>query len=299
MKTRTLILTALMIGLAFFSGCEDKDSGQTGVLNLSLTDAPIDQPNIKGVHITLQGLEYHKQNNSWATFEEWGDPKSFDLMNLTDGVSSLLGNFEMDAGQYNQLRFTLAAPVRGEGTPDSPGCYIEFEDGTTAPLYVPSTENAGFKLTGAFKVPSNGSVELTADFDARKSITVSATGDMYILRPAVRLIANNEAGQIAGGITGFPTDGSDIIVYAYEDGSYSTEEAADPAAEEIRFPNAISSDKADDEQSYHLYYLAPMTYDLVVVRSLEGQFQEVEKVIEDVVVESKETTPQPIDLSTQ
>lgn len=288
-----------MAGLAFFNGCEEKDSGQTGVLNLSLTDAPIDQPNIKGVHITFQGLEYHKQDNSWATFEDWGEPKSFDLMNLTDGVSTLLGNFEMNAGQYNQLRFTLDAPVRGEGTPESPGCYVEFDDGTTAPLYVPSAENAGFKLTGAFQVPSNGTVELTADFDARKSVTVSSTGEVYILRPAVRLITNNQAGEIAGGISGFPTDGSDIIVYAYGNDTYTAEEAAEPAAEETRFPNAVTSDMVNDQQSYHLYYLAPMTYDLVVVSSLDGTFQEVEKIIEDVVVESKETTPQSIDLSTQ
>lgn len=299
MKTRILILTALMAGLAFFTGCEEKNSGQTGVLNLSLTDAPVDQPNIAGVHITLQGMEYHKQNNSWATFDEWEGPQTFNLLDLTDGVSTLLGNFEMDAGQYNQLRFTLDAPVRGEGTPESPGCYIEFEDGTTAPLYVPSAEHAGFKLTGAFQVPSNGTVELTVDFDARKSLAESSTGEVYILRPAVRLIANNQAGEIAGGISGFPTDGSDIIVYAYENDTYTAEEIAEPAAEETRFPNAVTSDMVNDEQSYHLYYLAPMTYDLVVARSLDGQFQEVEKVIEDVVVESKETTPQPIDLSTQ
>ena len=96
-----------------------------------------------------------------------------------------------------------------------------------------------------------------------------------------------------------PADGSDIIVYAYEDGTYDESEAADPEADQSRFPKAVTSDIADEENSYHLHYLAPMTYDLVAARSLDGEFQEVLTVVEDVEVVSKETANQPIDLSTQ
>lgn len=298
MKTRIFILTALMIPFALFTGCEEEKS-ETGTLDLSLTDAPIDQQDVTGVYITINGLEYHKQNNDWATFEEYGEPETFNLLELTDGLSKMLGSFEMEAGQYNQLRFMLEAPVRGESTPSNAGCYLEFEGGDTQPLFVPSAGNTGYKAVGAFTVPSNGTVELTADFDARKSVVETGTAGMYILRPTIRLIVNNEAGSIAGSISNFPTDGSDIIVYAYENEDYSDTEAADPEAEKSRFPNAVTSDIADDQNSYKLHYLAPMTYDLVVVRYLDGQFQEVLQVVEDVAVESRETTPQPIDLSTQ
>lgn len=296
MKARILIISAMVLIFAFISGCEEESSNQKGVLNLSLTDAPIDQPSVTGVYVTIQGLEYHKQDNSWATFEEYESQK-FNLLELTDGVTTLLGNFELSAGQYNQLRFTLDAPVRGEGTPSNPGCYLEFEGGEKAPLYIPSAENAGFKLTGAFKVPSNGTVEMTADFDARKSVVKAATSGMYILKPAVRLIANNEAGQITGSVSGLPTDGSKITIYAYEDGTYSSSEADDPEAEATRFPNAVTNDKVGKEGGYHLSYLAPVTYDLVVARSLDGTFREVVTTIEDVAVESKQTTSQDVELS--
>ncbi len=301
MKPKFFIYTVTLFILAFATGCEDNDSSQTGMLSLSITDAPIDQDNVSGVYITVNGLEYHKQNNDWATFKEFDGPKTFNLMELTDSVSAILGSFEMDAGQYNQIRLTLNAPIRGEGTPSNPGCYLEFDGGTTEPLYVPSAEQSGFKLVHAFKVPSNGTVELTADFDARKSIVESGSGDLYILKPTVRLIADNEAGSISGGITGLPTDGSEIVVYAYEDGTYSDQEAADPEVETSRFPNAITSDKVGDKDSYHLYYLAPMTYDLVLAQTLDGQFQGVVKVVQDVVVESRKNTNRPItlDLSSQ
>jgi hypothetical protein len=297
MKTRIFILSSLLVLFAFLSGCEENDSGDTGTLNLSLTDAPIDQADITGVYITINGLEYHKQNNDWATFEEYGEAKTFNLLELTDGMSEMLGTFEMEAGQYNQLRFLLDAPVRGESTPSNPGCYLEFADGSTEPLFVPSGGESGFKATGAFKVPSNGSVELMADFDARKSVVETGTEGMYILQPTIRLIAEGEAGSIAGGITNLPTDGSEIVVYAYENDTYSDTEAADPDVDSTRFPNAVTSDIVDDQDSYHLWYLAPMTYDLVIVRSLDGEFQEVLGMVEDITVESKNTTSQPIDLS--
>jgi hypothetical protein len=297
MKTRLLILTSIFLIFAIFPGCEDKNNG-TGTLNLSLTDAPTDQPDITGVYITITGLEYHKQNNSWQTFEAYEGPKTVNLLDLTDGMSEMLGSFEMEAGQYNQLRFMLDAPLRGESQPSNPGCYLEYNDGSeTAPLFVPSGGNTGYKATGAFTVPSNGSVELTADFNVRKSVVETGTQDLYILQPTIRLIVNNEAGTIAGGITNLPTDGSEILVYAYEDGTYSDTEAAEPDVETSRFPGAVTSDALDEENSYQLNYLAPMTYDLVVVRTLDGQFQEVKGLVEDVVVESKKTTNAPIDLS--
>jgi hypothetical protein len=152
---------------------------------------------------------------------------------------------------------------------------------------------------GAFVVPSNGDVAITADFDARKSVV--KTGGMnsfYILKPTIRLIVDNQAGKIVGGVTNMPADSIDIIIYAYEDNAYTTTEADDPANDTIpRFPNATTSDIVDDNSSYHLVFLAPMTYDLIVTTSFKGEFQEVLGIIEDVVVESKKTTSQPIDIS--
>lgn len=292
-KLRSLLLLPFF-ALFLFTGCE-KD-GNTGTLNLSITDAPIDDSNVAGVWLNITEIQYHMSDGEWYTFEGFEGPKEFNLLELTNGVSELLGSFEMEAGTYTQLRFMLDAPVMGAAAHNNPGCYIEFSDGSTEQLFVPSGHQSGWKAVGAFHVPANGTVDITADFDARKSVIKTGMGS-YILKPTIRLMVDNQAGKISGGITNIPA-GADIVVFAYEDDTYDVSEADAPAADTIpRFPNAVTSGIADDEGSYHLVYLSPMTYDLVVATSVDGEFGEVLGFVEDVVVESKKTTNAPIDIS--
>lgn len=306
MKTKITLFIALLVSFAAFMGCEEDNTEQvgTGTMALSLTDAPIDDTSVTGVWVTVTGVKYHMKNDSaWKSFENFEGPMKFNLLALTDSISELLGTFEMEAGQYNQLRFMLDAPEKGQGPPTSPGCYIEFDNGDTEPIFVPSGGQTGYKAVGAFRVPSNGTVSVTADFDARKSVI--ETGGMqqrYILKPTIRLVVDNQAGSISGEVTGLPTDGSNITVYAYEDDTYSESEASDPGEGETRFPNAVTSDMVGSDcdqhqKCYHLYYLSPMTYDLVMVRTLDGEYQEVVGTSEDVTVESRKNTGHPIDLS--
>jgi len=295
MKTKITVLSALIVLFALFTGCEE-DSGQTGTVALSITDAPLDNENIEGVYIKINGLEYHSQDSGWKTFEGYEGPKTFNLLELTDGMDEMLGTFEMEAGQYNQLRFMMDIPKMGGGTPSNPGCYLMI-NGEKTPLFVPSGGQSGYKAVGAFRVPSNGTVELTADWDARKAVVEAGATGMYILRPTIRLIAKGEAGSISGGITNIPDDASKIIVYAYEDGDYESAEADEPAEEESRFPDAVTSDEMGEDNGYKLWYLAPGTYDLVVAKNVDGSFDSVLGIVEDVEVDSKKNTNTPIDIS--
>ncbi|MGM0408686.1 MAG: DUF4382 domain-containing protein [Bacteroidota bacterium] len=295
-KIISLIVMIVFATFAFVS-CEDDSDANKGTLTLSITDAPIDMSTVNAVYLTINEIQYHKSGGNWMTFEGFEGPQKFNILELTRGESALLGSFEMDAGTYTQIRFILEAPEFGSPNPTNPGCYIEFTDGTEEPLFVPSGHQTGWKAVGAFKVPSNGEVAVTADFDARKSVMEQGVNDFYILKPTIRLIVDNQAGQIAGGITNIP-EGVDVIVYAYQDGLYTEAEAEEPVSDTIaRFPNAVTSDIACEEDKYHLAYMAPMTYDLVVTTAIEGEFQEVLGIVEDVVVESRKTTNQPIDLS--
>lgn len=308
MKIKASILMALIALFAAFTGCEEEGEnlGQSGTVKLSLTDAPVDDASITGVYITITGIQYHKQQKDWETIE-FEEPQKHNLLELQDSISVLLGDFEMEAGQYTQLRFMLDAAERGQGQGQgrgqsqggpqaTPGCYLEYEDGTTQDLFVPSGGQTGYKATGAFRVPSNGTVELTADFDARKSVVKAGKSGMYILKPTIRLITDNEAGAIAGAVSNIPEDAGDITIYAYEDGEYTDEEAAEPADEENRFPNAVSSSKVCEENRYRLSWLAPMVYDLIVVHSDNGEFIEVLGIVEDVEVTGRKTENQPIDI---
>ena len=297
MKKIISIIVLTIFAAFIFVSCEEDNDATKGTLTLSITDAPIDMSSVNAVYLTINEIHYNKNGQNWMSFEGFEGPQKFNILELTRGESALLGSFEMDAGTYTQLRFILDAPDFGTPNPTNPGCYIEFNDGTEQPLFVPSGHETGWKAVGAFKVPSNGEVSVTADFDARKSVMEQGANDFYILKPTIRLMVDNQAGQIAGGITNIP-EGVDIIVYGYDDGTYTQEEAEEPVSDTIaRFPNAVTSDISCEEDNYHLAYLAPGTYDLIVTSAIDGEFQEVKGIIENVVVESKKTTNQPIDLS--
>jgi len=291
MKNFVLALVVILAMLAASgAGCGDASGAGTGILELYLSDAPTDAENITGVYITINEIQYH-MDDQWITCEEFVGPKTYNLLELTDGNSTLLGELVLPGGHYNQIRFMLDAPVMGQD-PINPGCYIEFADNSTEPLFVPSGNTTGYKAVGEFTVPVNGTVEITTDFDVRKSVHLAASH--YILWPTIRTVVNDEAGRISGVITNNSTY-TDIIVFAYEDGTWADTEDDEPVYPATRFPNAVNSGKMCDDGHYTIPLLAAGTYDLAAAGYNGADFGEVLGFVSDVVVESNHTTHQNID----
>jgi len=291
MKKFVLALVTILAMLAASgAGCGEAPGTGTGTLELYLSDAPTDAENVTGVYITINEIQYH-MNDQWITCEEFEGPKTYNLLELTDGNSTLLGELVLPGGHYNQIRFILDAPEMGQD-PINPGCYIEFANNSTEPLFVPSGNTTGFKAVGEFTVPVNGTVDITTDFDVRKSVHLAASH--YILWPTIRTVVNNEAGRISGVITNNSTY-TDIIVFAYEDGTWADTEDDEPVYPASRFPNAVNSGKMCDDGHYTIPFLAAGTYDLAVAGYDGADFGEVLGFISDVVVESNHTTHQNID----
>jgi len=115
-------------------------------------------------------------------------------LELTGGNSTLLGELTLPAGNYTQIRFMLDMAEKEKGSHKAnPGCYIEFADNSTAPLFVPSGGQSGYKATGQFTVSANRTVEVTADFDVREPGAVHQAGSRYILNPTIKLIVNDQS----------------------------------------------------------------------------------------------------------
>ncbi len=108
-------------------------------------------------------------------------------MELTEGKSALLGESTLPAGKYTQIRFILDIPEKGAHKAN-PGCYIEFADNSTEPLFAQSGDKTGYKAIGRFEVTANETVQVTADFDARKAVV--EVDYSYILKPTIKLIVN-------------------------------------------------------------------------------------------------------------
>jgi hypothetical protein len=291
MKNFALVLV-IILGTVAAAGlsCGEAPETGTGTLALYLSDAPIDAENVTGVYITINEIQYHI-DDQWTTCGEFEGPQTYNLLELTNGNSTLLGDLVLPGGHYNQIRFMLDIPEMGQD-PYNPGCYIAFTDNSTAPLFVPSSNTTGYKGVGQFTVPNNGTVHVTADFDVRKAVHLAASH--YILHPTIRLVVNNEAGRISGLITNNSTY-TDVIVFAYEDGTWADTEDDEPVYPLSRFPNAVNSGKMCDDGHYTIPLLAAGTYDLAVAGYNGDVFGELLGFISDVVVESNKNTKQDID----
>ena len=156
----------------------------TGTLKLYLSDAPLDAENVTGVYITVNEIQYHL-DGKWITCEEFEGSQTYNLLELTEGNSVLLGELTLPAGYYTQIRFMLDILERGS-SPANSGCYVEFADNSTQPLFAPSGEKTGYKAIGYFEVIANETVVVTADFDVHKAVIVA--GSSYILKPTIKLI---------------------------------------------------------------------------------------------------------------
>ena len=173
---------------------KSEQSPKTGTLELSLTDAPPDAKNITGVYITINKIQCHL-GNQWITCEEFEGPQIYELLELTGGNSTLLGEFTLPVGNYTQIRFLLG--IREAGSPPATsGCYVEFADNSTEPLFAPSGNETGYKAIGRFEVTADETVTVTADFDVSEPGTVHVAGSCYILKPTIKLIVNNQSGLI-------------------------------------------------------------------------------------------------------
>lgn len=286
-------MAVLLCGTMFMGCTGDQESGK-GTLSLNITDAPIDADDVSGVYITITAVEYRREGNSWQPFESFGEPYTVNLLELTEGKSNLLGDFSVEAGTYDGLRFKLDAAENG-GAVNNEATYIEFADGSKEPLFVPSGTQSGYKAKGSFTVPVNASVSVTADFDVRKSVIQAGASGKYVLKPTIRLVVNNQAGSIAGTIP-VVEDAAAYVVFVYEEGSWSEDEAAEPLEGEARFANAVSSAKIREDGSFVVPFLAPASYQLVIASFEEGEFRKLEYVYpENVVVESQQETVVELD----
>ena len=210
---RLFLLTILSI--LVMTGCsEDKSTSpadSTGTLKILLTDAPckFDQINITfseiSVHSSDDSAEEEQTNGEGAdgnsedqgsiskkSAGEWiiinNETQTFDLLTLTNGITSILGEKELEAGHYTQIRLQITEAEIAV-------------DGTTYPLTIPS---GTVKFVSGFDIVSETSTELIIDFDAARSVhTTGGNKSEYKLIPTIRLINNALCGSISGQVTNY------------------------------------------------------------------------------------------------
>jgi len=244
--------------------------GGTGVLSLHITDAAVDSA--EHVYIEFSGLEIQASDGKRTALHYCQDPtdasktiaseaacttpvatKQLDLLALSGGLAeTLLNKLTLPAGHYEWIRLT----VNTAGTHDS---YIVLLGGADYELTIPSGSQTGLKLNRGFDVPAGGSADFTIDFDLRKSVHVTGTGD-YMLRPTLRLVDNVMVGAIAGTVdVSLIPGGCTPAVYVYEGGGVTPDDIDGIAPDPITTAS-VKLDSNDGKYKYTAAFLEAGNY---------------------------------------
>lgn len=186
--------TALLL-----AGCGSGSDSGTGTLNLSVTDAPID--NADAVVVTFTGVELRRSGETPIEIV-FDDPVQVDVLSLQgDNSAFLIENVELPAGVYDDVRLRVAGEGNAACNAPSPpyDSYITI-DGIDRPLIVPSGGSSGYKLKGGITIAAGGTGDYTVDFDLRKSIAERGSTGCYNLKPVLRVVDNAVVGTLTGSV---------------------------------------------------------------------------------------------------
>jgi len=187
LKMKNKAVFFLLFLILIFSGCSEDSTGpagDNGRIRIYMVDAPADYDEI---NIVVDRVEVHKAENGGEG--EWivinSKPGTFNLLELRNGASVVLGDTILAPGHYTQIRLIIG---------DSSNIVI---NGIPYDLEIPSGMQTGVKLIHGFDIQAGMIYELMLDFDAEKSI-VATGSDKYILKPTIRLTAVALSGSVSG-----------------------------------------------------------------------------------------------------
>lgn len=246
----------------FFWACSSGGSSGTGTLSASLTDAATDQ--YQAVYVTINEIQVNRSADGEETEAGWvsvGTPnKTYNLLDLVNGVRESLGITDLPSGHYTQMRLILSE------TPDDSinilseahlfANYVIDLSGETHELKVPSGMQTGIKIVQGFDVNENETTELVLDFNASASVVVAGNSGQYLLKPTIKILETTEASIISGLVTKAVDDSSLMGVLV---SAQIFDSSAVDAQERVTVETATLS----DEDGRYSLFLSPGTYNLV------------------------------------
>lgn len=169
--------------------------GTAGTLRLSLTDAPA--CGFDNVYVTVEKVRVHASGTAEAADGGWTDitlatPQRIDLLSLTNGAMTTLGQTQLAAGTYQQLRLVLAANTAANPLANA----VVPTGGSPQAVDTPSALQSGIKLNANLTVAADKVADFAIDFDACRSFVKAGNSGKVLLKPVLSLIPLlSDAGQ--------------------------------------------------------------------------------------------------------
>lgn len=164
-------------------------SATTGRLSVSLTDSPA--CGYDEAWVTVEKVRVHRNGAAGEGDAGWLDiplpaaqPLRVDLLTLTNGTLVPLGQVELPAGAYSQMRLVLAPNTAGNPLANA----VKPTGGALTPLTTPSGQQSGLKMNVNLDVPAGQVLDVAIDFDACKSFVKAGKSGKILLKPVLSAI---------------------------------------------------------------------------------------------------------------
>ncbi|WP_170227114.1 DUF4382 domain-containing protein [Luteibaculum oceani] len=206
-------LSMAILALTFVA-CDKSNNGgpNSSKANFYLTDAPGD---FDAVNVEIEKVEVKTDASGFTEIAI--NPGVYDLLQLTNGVDTLLGEVELTGDTLKEIRLVLGANN------------TVVVDGETKSLKVPSGQSSGLKIKVNHEITAGLTYDFTLDFDAGQSVKERGNGE-YILKPVIRVFSDRKQGATVDGDVQPDSSGTSVMMisqfndtlstYTDEDGSF-------------------------------------------------------------------------------
>lgn len=196
---KALVVSILCLGLIVSCDEGTKVNTFTGRLSLELTDAPFPTDLVAEANVTIDRIEIRKsdadEESAFKVINE--EEMSFNLLDLTNGVTANLADIEIEVGSYDQVRLYVF-----EST-------VVLNDGSVYDLKIPSGSQSGIKIIiqPAIEIVGGLTTNLLLDFDVSQSFVVQGNPDTpagikgFLFKPTIRASHLSTAGRLSGTVT--------------------------------------------------------------------------------------------------
>ena len=220
----------ILLITTLFAACSQKEASESQPLNgnavfqVRMTDNPA---GYDAILIDIQEVHVHSNSSGWQVMQT--NSGIYDLLQLTNGIDTVIAEDQLPTGIISQIRFVLGSQNQ------------IVIDGDTLPLIIPSGATSGLKLNLHYELMPGISYSVLIDFDAAQSIHQTGNS-VYKLKPVLRVVALGTDGSIQGQVspqafaqiyainelsndtTGtFTDDEGKFMIYGLDEGTYHVE----------------------------------------------------------------------------